>query len=83
VFNKVKEVQPLPDYGLLVSFITGEKKRYDVKPLFDKWEPFKALVFTRGLFEQVIVDVGGFGIRWNDNIDLSCDELYVNGTTIL
>jgi hypothetical protein len=29
--------------------------------------------------EQVRVDTGGFGISWNDEIDLSCDELYDNG----
>ena len=72
-------MQPLPDYNLLVDFITGEKKQYDVKPLFNKWEPFKTLVITQGLFEQVQVDTGGYGISWNDNIDLSCNELYENG----
>ena len=34
-----------------------------------------------GLFEQVRVDAGGYGIRWNDSKDLSCNELYQNGTT--
>lgn len=33
----------------------------------------------KGLSEQVKVDVGGYGISWNDEIDLSCDELYDNG----
>ena len=83
MFYKVKEVRPLPDYNLLVNFVTGEKKQYNVKPLFDKWEAFKALVVTRGLFEQVKVDVGGYGISWNDNIDLSCNELYENRSNVL
>ena len=82
MFYKIKEVQALPDYNLLVDFTTGEKKQYNVKPLFEKWEPFKALVFTDGLFEQVQVDAGGYGISWNDDIDLSCNELYQNGVTI-
>ena len=82
MFYKVKEVRPLPDYCLLVNFATGEKKQYNVKPLIDKWEPFKALVITRGLFEQVKVDTGGYGISWNDNIDLSCNELYENGAVV-
>ena len=83
MFYKVNGVRPLPDYNLLVNFATGEKKQYNVKPLFDKWEPFKALVVTRGLFEQVKVDVGGYGISWNDTIDLSCNELYENGVVVL
>ena len=32
-----------------------------------------------GLFEQVKVDAGGYGISRNDDIDLSCEELYQNG----
>ena len=76
-------MQPLPDYNLLVDFVTGEKKQYNVKPLFDKWESFKALVLTTGLFEQVRVDMGGYGISWNDDLDLSCNELYENGATVV
>lgn len=29
------------------------------------------------LFETVKVDVGGYGIIWNDELDISCDELYL------
>ncbi|WP_199647569.1 DUF2442 domain-containing protein [Peptoclostridium sp. AF21-18] len=25
------------------------------------------------------IDTGGYGIIWNDDIDLSCNELYENG----
>ena len=63
----------------LVGFVSGEKKIYDVKPLFNKWAAFRALASTNGLFEAVRVDVGGYGIVWNDDIDLSCNELYENG----
>ncbi|MDR2044697.1 MAG: DUF2442 domain-containing protein [Clostridium sp.] len=54
-------------------------QKYPVQPLFDKWESFKSLSLMKGLSEQVKVDVGGYGISWNDEIDLSCDELYDNG----
>lgn len=82
MFYRVQEVQPLPAYGLLVIFASGESKRYNVKPLFEKWEPFKALASVKGLFEQVKVDAGGYGISWNDDIDLSCNELWENGEPI-
>lgn len=83
MFYKVKEVQPLTPYSLLVSFDTGVKKRYNVAPLFDKWDIFKTLADVKGLFEQVKVDAGGYGISWNDDIDLSCNELWDNGETII
>ena len=79
MFYKVKDVKPLEKYNLLVTFTNGEIKNYDVKPLFDKWEVFKDLVSIKGLFQQVKVDDGGYGISWNDDIDLSCNELYYNG----
>lgn len=82
MFYKVRDVQPLPEYSLLVCFVSGDRKCYNVKPLFDKWEPFKTLAQTKGLFEQVHVDAGGYGISWNDEIDLSCNELYENGEAV-
>ena len=79
MFYKIKDVKPLEKYKLLVTFQNGEIKEYDVKPLFDKWVVFKDLIYINGLFQQVKVDDGGYGISWNDDIDLSCDELYYNG----
>lgn len=82
MFYRVKEVRPLPSYNVLVSFVTGECKRYNVAPLFEKWDVFKTLSSVKGLFEQVKVDAGGYGISWNDDIDLSCNELWENGTPV-
>ena len=82
MFYKVKEVRPLPSYNVLVSFVNGEQKRCDVAPLFEKWEIFRTLSDVNGLFEQVKVDSGGYGISWNEDIDLSCNELWENGTTV-
>ena len=78
MFHKIKNVQPLQDMILHVEFINGQIKRYDVKPLLDKWEVFKDLS-QNGLFGLAHVDAGGYGVVWNDYIDLSCDELWENG----
>ena len=79
MFHKVKAVTPLPDLLLLVEFQDMTKKRYDVKPLLKKWQAFQALTYVTGLFERVQVEAGGYGVSWNDDIDLACDELYYNG----
>jgi hypothetical protein len=79
MFYKVKTVRPLADYQLLVAFETGEQKKYPISSLFDKWKAFQALTTIEGLFEQVKVDKGGYGVSWNDELDLSCNELYLNG----
>lgn len=83
MFNRVKTVKPLENFILLVTFENKNIKEYDVKPLFDVFPSFKSLNTVKGLFEQVKVDVGGYGIIWNDEIDLSCDELYENGKETL
>ena len=80
MFHKVKNVYPLPDYRLSVQFAEGCTKIYDVKPLFEQITAFKELTDIH-LFSDVTVDVGGYGIVWNDDLDLSCDELWENGVT--
>ncbi len=78
MFYKVKSVEILPEYMLSIDFENGEKKCYDVKPLFEKWDVFKSLLYIKDLFNQVKVDAGGYGVSWNDELDLSCNELYNN-----
>lgn len=80
MFYRVRSVNPLPNFVLAIAFENGEHKRYDIKPLFHKWECFKSLEQIKGLYEQAKVDSSGYGISWNDDIDLSCNELYSNGT---
>lgn len=82
MFHKVKAVNALPDYMLSVQFAEGVTKIYDVKPLFSVWNSFKALQKYYELFRSVRVDQGGYGIVWNDELDLSCDELFENGETV-
>ncbi len=81
MFHKVKSVAALPDWKLSVQFAEGVTKIYDVEPLLRKWKPFRALS-DEELFSSVAVDAGGYGISWNDEIDLSCDELYENGKAV-
>ncbi len=78
MFHKVKEVTPLSDLKLAVQFVNGTTKVYDAAPLMERFDVFKALE-NEELFGSVEVDVGGYGIVWNDDIDLSCDELWDNG----
>lgn len=82
MFHKIKNVSALPDYRLSVQFSEGVTKLYDVKPLFDRFSVFKIFQQLPELFDDVAVDVGGCGIVWNDDLDLSCDELWENGVVV-
>ena len=82
MFQKVKEVKAIEDFKLQVCFDDKTVKIYDVVPLFNKWNVFEALRDNKDLFCSVKVDAGGYGISWNDEIDLSCNELWENGVSI-
>ena len=78
MFHKVKDISALPNLRLSVQFANGTTKVYDVAPLLERFAAFQPLQ-DENLFSSVEVDVGGYGIIWNDDIDLSCDELWANG----
>lgn len=82
VFHKVNSVTALKPYMLIVQFAEGVAKTYDVSTLFDKWPVFQSLQSDASLFSKVRVDVGGHGVVWDDELDLSCNELFQNGQTI-
>lgn len=79
MFHKVKNVKPLSNYILEITFEDDTVKHYDISKLFEKWPIFQNLIKIPNLFEQVKVDIGGYGISWNNEIDLSCNELWQNG----
>lgn len=82
MFHKVKNVTALPDFKLSVQFCEGVTKIYDVTPLISKWDMFAVLNTQPEIFGTVEVDVGGYGIIWGDDLDISCDELWVNGEAV-
>lgn len=82
MFHKIKSVNVLPDYCLFIQFSEGVTKKYDVKLLFERWKPFRTFKDNPELFNEAYVDDGGYGVVWNDDLDLGCEELYANGETI-
>jgi len=65
---------------LLVRFENGVDKIYDCSPLFSR--PQFHLLNDPAFFKAVRVDVGGYGVSWNDDLDLSEYELWTNGTAV-
>lgn len=79
-YPKIISVQPLEDYQLMIEFSNQEYRQYDVKPLLNKemFAPLKNLSF----FKNVQVETGGYAVIWNDDIDISEYELWINGKTV-
>jgi hypothetical protein len=76
-YPKIEAVEPLSGKKLLVRFVGGQQKVYDCGPLL-KQEPFSALQ-NDSFFCQVKADVGGYGVSWDDRVDLSESELWLKG----
>ena len=82
MFHKIRSAAALPGYQLSIQFAEGQTKTYNLNRAFEKWPAFNILKTDPDLYYSLYVDVGGYGIVWNDDLDLACDELWENGSTI-
>lgn len=77
--HRIKKVKPLENFVVSVIFQDGVEKKYDMGRLFAKYPQFRTFESVAGLFEQVQVDVGGYGISWNDELDLDAETIWNDG----
>jgi hypothetical protein len=71
----IKEIEVGADYCLTAVFDTGEKRCFDVRPLFGM-EVFSSLK-DLSYFKQVANR--GYFIEWPQEQDLSADTIYLEG----
>lgn len=81
-FHKVKSIGIIDNHTLIAQFEDGICKTYGMEQLYDRFPSFRELVADDTLFSKVHVEGSGFGIVWNDEYDLSCNELWENGKHI-
>ena len=74
---KVKDVFPYTDLNILIVFENGITKKYNVTQLFEQFDWYKQLE-NPDIFNLVKVEPGGYGVSWNEDIDISEDELWEN-----
>lgn len=77
--HRIIEVKALENFVVSVVFQDGIEKVYDIRSLYSKYPQFLTFESNVELFEKVQVDVGGCGISWNDDLDLSSEEIWDNG----
>ena len=78
MYLAIKEVNPLDDYLLLLTFENGEKKQFDMKPYLDLGI-FKELKDLR-LFKTVKLSFDS--IEWDNEADFDPEVLYQNSIRI-
>ncbi|MBN1983160.1 MAG: DUF2442 domain-containing protein [Chitinivibrionales bacterium] len=77
---RILRVKPLEGKHLEIQFDNGINKDYDCNAILNRPEFF--LLKNDAFFKSVKADAGGYGISWNDDIDISEFEVWVHGTEI-
>lgn len=73
---KILKAIPLENYQIKILFDNNITKIYNFEENF-KYDFFSPLK-DYNLFKTLKVDIGGHGISWNDDLDLSEFELWNN-----
>ena len=81
VHHKKMFVEIFENKGQIISTAVenGIEKVYDCSNVFSR--PQFQLLRNQAFFKAVHVDPGGYGVSWNDDLDLSEYELWTNGKT--
>lgn len=66
---------------LELTFQDGKIIRFDLSSLFDKISSLKELQ-NRELFLSGYLDKGGYGIIWNDEVDIDTMTIYEDGEVV-
>ena len=68
----VKDVAPQRDYTLLITFVNGEKRIYNARPLLNK--AIYSALRNIGFFMKAKACCGT--VIWDDDIDIAPEHLY-------
>lgn len=71
---RLLSVVPAEDYTLLLTYETGENRKFDVKPYISG--PWYEELKDVGYFQAVRLLPGGTGIEWENGQDIAPHELY-------
>ena len=76
------EVKFLEDVTLEMTFQDGKVIRYDMSKMFDKYPQLEELRRNRELFIHGHLDVGGYAVIWNDDLDFDATGVYEYGELV-
>ena len=79
--HKIKYVSAIAGYMLFLAFENGSLKIYDLTSKLEN--PIYAPLRDPNLFKNIKLDAGGYGVSWNDEIDLSEHECWENSQEII
>ena len=82
MFKTAIKVKFLKDVTLEFTFQDGKIIRYDMSNLFSEYPQFEELRKNRDLFLSGRLDPGGYGLIWNDELDIDATFVYESGEVV-
>lgn len=76
------KVEFLEDVTLQMTFQDGKVIRYDMSQMFEKYPQLEELRRNRKLFESGHLDLTGFAVIWNDELDFDATSIYDDGEVV-
>lgn len=79
----ILKVKPLDGFILEVVFTGGEIRHYGCRHLIDRYPVFNAMVQDPEIFRHPQIVSGGYGVIWNDDLDVASEEIWENGKVVM
>ena len=79
---RIRSIQPLEDFILLVEFDDGKKVAYDVKDDIKTLTDFRVLKSECGLFKNARLDSSRTCVYWTERVDLASDTILEYGQPV-
>ena len=76
------KVEFLEDVTLQMTLQDGKVIRYDMSQMFEKYPQLEELRRNRKLFESGHLDLTGFAVIWNDELDFDATSIYDDGEVV-
>lgn len=77
--HRIIAVKALDDSTISAVFQNGIEKEYNMRKLYPEFPKFREFETNTELFKLVKVDTGGYGISWNDDLDLCAEDIWDDG----
>ncbi len=76
---RIKSLETLENFVLLVTFDNGDRVLYDVKDDIQTLSDFQVLKSEYGLFKNARLDSSRTCVYWTDRVDLPSDTILEYG----
>lgn len=81
MMHRIKSIRTKDDLIISATFFDGTVKEYSINKLFDTCPQLKALE-NKDLFNNIGIDPGGYGVSWNDDLDLDAETIWEDGIEV-